>query len=62
MGRKDIGNTHSGGGIKDNTTEVKRKSEDHRCQHIHWTDSEIALLESARILFIDFFFRFTLGF
>ena len=62
MGRMDIGNTHSGGGIKDNTTEVKRKSEENRCQNIHWTDSEIALLESARILFIDFFFRFTLGF
>ena len=28
-------NTHSAGGIGDNTAEVKRKSEDHKCQHIH---------------------------
>ena len=26
---------HSSGGSGDNTTEVKRKSEDHRCRHIH---------------------------
>ena len=29
------GDTHSGGDIGDNATEGKRKSEDHRCQHIH---------------------------
>ena len=32
---KDEGGIHSGGGIGNNTTEVKRKSEDHRCGHIH---------------------------
>ena len=39
VGCKDKGDTHSGGGIGDNTTEFKRKSEDH-----NW------FLGSARIL------------
>ena len=29
MGRKDKGDTHNAWGIGDNTTEVKRKAEDH---------------------------------
>ena len=41
VGSKDKGDTHSGRDIGNNTTEVKRKCEDHRCRHIHWTDSEI---------------------
>ena len=35
MESKAKGDTHSGRGIGNNTTEVKRKSEDHRCRHIH---------------------------
>ena len=42
VGRKDKGDTHSGGeggggggGTGNNTTEVKRKYEDHRCGHIY---------------------------
>ena len=34
VGRKDIGDTYRGGGIGNNTTEVKRKRENHRCGHI----------------------------
>ena len=41
VGRRDKGDTHSSGGIGDNATEVKRKSEDHGCRHIHSTDSEM---------------------
>ena len=32
---KDKGDLGSRMGIGNNTTEVKRKSEDHRCRHIH---------------------------
>ena len=35
VGHKDKGDTHNGGGIGNNTTKVKRKSEDYRCRHIH---------------------------
>ena len=41
MGSKDKGEIHSGRGMGKNTTEVKRKPEDHRCKHIHLSDSEI---------------------
>ena len=34
-GSKDKGDTHSGRGIGNNINEVKRKSEDYRCRHIH---------------------------
>ena len=34
-GSKNKGDTHSGRGSGNKTTEVKRKSEDHRCRHIH---------------------------
>ena len=44
VGCKDKGDTRSGGGIRNNTTKVKRKSEDHRCGHIHCTDSEICIV------------------
>ena len=47
---KDNDDAHSGGGIGDNTAEVKRKSEDHRCRRIHSTDSKICPLMSARVL------------
>ena len=35
VGSKNKRDTHSGRGVANNTTEVKRKSEDHRCRHIH---------------------------
>ena len=41
MGSKDKGEIHSDRGIGKNTTEVKRKPEDHRCKLIHLSDSEI---------------------
>ena len=47
---KDNDDAHSGGGIGDDTAEVKRKSEDHRCRHIHSTYSKICPLMSARVL------------
>ena len=34
MGRKDKGDMDSSGGIGNNTSEVKRKSEDHRCSSL----------------------------
>ena len=46
---KDNDDAHSGGGIGDDTAEVKRKSEDHRCRHIHSTYSKICPLMSARV-------------
>ena len=47
---KDNDDAHSGGGIGDDTAEVKRKSEDHRCRRIHSTDSKICPLMPARVL------------
>ena len=47
---KDNDDAHSGAGIGDDTAEVKRKSEDHRCRRIHSTDSKICPLMSARVL------------
>ena len=35
VGSRNKGVTHSDRGVGKNTTEVKRKSEDHRCRHIH---------------------------
>ena len=32
---KNKGDTYSDRGVGNNTTEVKRKSEDHRCRHVH---------------------------
>ena len=46
----DDDDAHSGGGIGDDTAEVKRKSEDHRCRHIHSTYSKICPFMSARVL------------
>ena len=44
---KENDDAHSGGGIADDTAEVKRKSEDHRCQRIHSTYSKICSLTSV---------------
>ena len=46
MRRKEKGDTHSGGGIEDNTTEVRRNSQDTPTELIQ----RCAFLGSARIL------------
>ena len=47
VGSKNKGDTHSGRGVGNNTTEVKRKSEDHRTIELI---QRSVLLGSARIL------------
>ena len=50
MGSKNKGDTHSGRGVGNNTTEVKRKSEDHGVDISIELIQRSVLLGSARIL------------